>query len=355
MMYLKTLILKNFRSFKEVEVSFCPHLNFIQGDNAEGKTNLLEAIVFLSTGRSFRTAYLKELIHHDAPFFYLEAHFEKDGLTHSIKAYFDPKNRRLDINDTRFTSFNHLLGMLPTVLYAPDHVSLVTGQPAERRRFLDLHLSQLDPQYLYHISRYSGAVKQRNALLKLESEVGIEGWEEIMAESGAYVMDKRQEGIEMLHEPMRETLAQLSQERDHLEMRYHSSLDRSAPLLAQFQANRSKELSYGASLIGPHRDDLIMMLNGTSVRHFASEGQKRCLLASLRFGQWHRVRHLIGQAPILGIDDFGAHLDVPRRFVLQRQMENRGQVFLTAPHFDLSGFSDRKKLFSVKGGTVCSL
>lgn len=354
-MFLEYLVLRNFRSFREIEVTFCPRLNFIQGDNAQGKTNLLEAIVFLSTGRSFRTKTLRELIHHDAPYFYLEAHFKKSGISHSIKAHFDGKERRLQIDGTSYKSFNPLLGTLPTVLYAPDHLSLVTGPPAERRQFLDLHLSQLDPQYLYHITRYTGAMKQRNELLKQETEVGIETWEEIMADSSSYLLSKRHEAIEELRPPMCEALLALSQGKDNLDIAYHSTFDKKSSYLAQLVAKRPKEMSYGSSTIGPHRDDFVMELRGKSARHFASEGQKRCLLTALRFGQWHRVSKVIADPPILGIDDFGAHLDTQRRLLLQQQMDQRGQVFLTAPQFDEGGFTaSERQTFFVKGGTICS-
>lgn len=352
-MFLESLVLKNFRSFKEVQVTFSPELNFIEGDNAEGKTNLLEAILFLSTGRSFRTSHLKELIHHGASFFYLEAHFRKEGLVHSIKAHFDGTVRRLQINEDRFTSFNPLLGMLPTILYAPDHVTLITGGPAERRRFLDLHLSQLDSNYLYHLSRYTGAMKQRNALLKEASEVGIGCWEEMMADSSHYLVNKRREAIESLKQPMQEILRQLSQNRDQLEIDYHSSFREGSSFLAQLQAQRPKELSYGSSLIGPHRDEFMIALNGHPARYYASEGQKRSILAALRFGQWHRVYDKIAHPPILSIDDFGAHLDKQRRILLQQQMANRGQVFLTAPHFEQEAFASlEKKTLIVKGGAI---
>lgn len=352
-MHLQHLVLRNFRSFKEVDVTFCPRLNFFQGNNAQGKTNLLEAIVFLSTGRSFRTKMLRELIYHDAPYFYIEAHFKKGDVSHDVKAHFDGKERKLQIDGTSYTSFNPLLGVLPTVLYAPDHLSLVTGPPAERRQFLDLHLSQLDPQYLYHLTRYTGAMKQRNALLKQETEMGIESWEEIMAHASEYILAKRKEAILLLLPSMREALSSLSQGSDHFNMAYQATFDKKSSYLDQLATKRPQELGFGSSLIGPHRDDFLMELQGKSARHFASEGQKRCLLTALRFGQWQRVAGAIADSPLLAIDDFGAHLDEQRRLLLQEQMKQRGQVFLTAPQFDSTAFTEaERQTFLVKDGKV---
>ncbi|MGE5195697.1 MAG: DNA replication/repair protein RecF, partial [Anaerolineae bacterium] len=143
-MQLQHLYIRNFRNYEEAEVSFSSGINLIHGPNAEGKTNLLEAIYLLSTGSSFRTLYLSELICYKQPHFYLEAHMLKDGLTQTIKISFDGKIRYLQYNHTTYASFAPLLGLFPTVLFAPEDIALINGAPSERRRFLDLHIAQID-------------------------------------------------------------------------------------------------------------------------------------------------------------------------------------------------------------------
>src|SRR5579885_1832498 len=157
-----SLVLRNFRNYREAHVQFSPGVNLIHGRNAEGKTNLLEALYFLSTGRSFRTSRLDELILKGERFFFLEAVFIKDGIEQTLKVSFDGTSRHLQLNATVYRGFLHLLGLLPHILYTPEDTDLIRGGPNERRRFLDLHLAQIDPLYVHHWLRYNRAMKQRN-------------------------------------------------------------------------------------------------------------------------------------------------------------------------------------------------
>ena len=151
---LKTLYLRNFRNYEEATTTFNSRLNFIWGDNAEGKTNLLEAIYLLSTGRSFRTQHLSELIRTGESFFYLEGECIEQGISQTIKLSFDGKNKRLQLNASTHSSFNPLLGTLPLILHAPTDSELIAGSPLYRRRFLNFHLAQSDPLYVHHLSRF---------------------------------------------------------------------------------------------------------------------------------------------------------------------------------------------------------
>ena len=155
---LISLYLRNFRNYEEAEVHFSQQVNFIHGDNAQGKTNLLDAIYLLSTGKSFRTVHLSELIREGASFFYLQAHFIKDTITQTVTLSFDGLTRKMEYNNTCYNHFTNLLGLLPTVLLAPEDMELITAGPGIRRRFLDIHIGQLDPLYIYHLGRYAKAL-----------------------------------------------------------------------------------------------------------------------------------------------------------------------------------------------------
>lgn len=352
-MFLESLYLKNFRNLKESKIVFSPTVNLIEGDNAQGKTSLLEAIIFLSTGRSFRTRIMKELIAHGASFFYLEAHFIKEGISQTIKASYDGTFRKLQINQTAYQTFTPLLGLLPHVLYAPEDISLVTGTPQEKRRFLDLYLAQTDPLYLHHLTRYYHAMKQRNALLKLQTEETLQSWEEIMALASQYLIETRHRAIEALNLPLAVAMGSLSQDQDFLNLSYHPSLQPSSSYLSQFQTARVREKQVGYTLVGPHRDDLHLTLNDHSAKLFSSEVQKRCATVSLRFAEWHQKQLQIGYPPLLSIDDFGVHLDSKRHFLLQKQMEGKGQVFLTSPSFSDNTFLHTAySKFTIKQGTL---
>jgi DNA replication and repair protein RecF len=327
--YLKSLYLRNFRNYAETEVQFGQRLNIIHGENAQGKTNLLEAIYFIATGRSFRTQHLTELIRADEPFFYLEAELLRDGVSQTVKISYDGQNRRLQIDGNSYNSFHPLLGALPSVLYTPYDIELISGSPAERRRFLNLHLAQSDPVYVHHLTRYWRAMKQRNCLLRARSSESLDCWETEMALSAAYLWKARVQMVEELKVPLEKQSRRLSDGRETHELNYHPPS--SDTYLQQLQKNRPREMELGLTLTGPHRDDLTLLVEGKAARLFASEGQKKTAIAALRLAEWERLCTRVGAPALMGIDDFGLHLDELRQKTLRATLTNLGQVFVTTP------------------------
>ncbi len=338
-MYLKRLLLRNFRNYDQAEVVFSPLINLVQGDNGQGKTNLLEAIYLISTGRSFRANSLSDLIRFGQSFFYLEAEFEKEGVLQNLKIYYDESTRKVQYNQSVYPTLTSLLGILPSVLLSPDDHSLISGNPAERRRFLDLHIAQTDPLYIFHFSRYLKAMKQRNHLLRSKSEAAIQAWEQMMAHSASYLIQKRKQAAAALKAPSSQWMEILSRHQDSIEIHYQSSLslakdenDTASHFQQLWQKMRPKEMQIGSTLIGPHRDDLLIHLADKPAKIFSSEGQKRSCISSLRFAQWQQMAETVGHPPLLGIDDFGIQLDKERQMQLKNHLSKFKQVFLTSPH-----------------------
>ncbi len=357
-MFLKRLLLRNFRNYRQAEVVFSPSINLIQGDNGQGKTNLLEAIHFVSTGRSFRTHSLSDLISFGESFFYLEAEFYKENVTQTLKVYYDENTRKIQYNETVYSSLNCLLGILPTVFLSPDDLSLVSGNPAERRRFLDLHIAQIDPLYVHHLGRYFKAMKQRNHLLRSKSESTIQAWEQMMAQSATYLVQKRESAVMALKTPSSQWMEILSRKQDSLSISYQSSLSQSpengnAALHFQkiWNKMRPKEMHIGATLVGPHRDDLHIHLADKSAKVFSSEGQKRSCISSLRFAEWEQMSETLGYSPILGMDDFGIQLDLERKAQLKNHLSKFEQVFLTSP-IQQERFADNLRILTIESGKV---
>ena len=351
--FVQSLYLHNFRNFEQTSVHFSPELNVIYGNNAQGKTNLLEALYFFSMGRSFRTAHLQELIREGASSFFLEIQFIKDGIQQRISAQFDGISKKLVYNHTKYSSFTPLIGILPSVLYAPSDYSLIMGSPAERRRFFDLHLAQIDPLYVHHAIRYHKAVKQRNVLLKKRSTSLLFPWEEIMSHSAAYLMKERQKTISEFEELLLKNMLYLSEEKDSLSMQYEPSFQGvlTDELLQELKKSQKKEMLQGSSLLGPHKDEFQILINHKKAKSYASEGQKRCSLAALRIAQWDNLKKKTKAAPFMMIDDFTIHLDQKRTQLFQSLLPRLGQVFVTSPSL-LSLSLNQKEIYVEKGRII---
>jgi DNA replication and repair protein RecF len=328
--YLKSLYLRNFRSYKEAEFSFREKLNVLFGDNAQGKTNLLEAIYLIATGKSFRTQTLSELIRAGESFFFLEAEILRDGVLQKVKVAFDGEKRQVTLDANHFASFQPLLGTLPSVIYTPYDIELIAGSPAERRRFLNLHLAQSDPIYVHHFSRFWRAMKQRNCLLRAKRIEGIECWEAEMAQSAEYLGRARQEMVSELSFP------HLLDEKQEIQFQISAN---PKSYLAQLQKNRAREMELGVTLTGPHRDDLLIAIDGKPARLFASEGQKKTAIAALKLAEWERLSKRVGAPALMCFDDLGGSLDETRQGLIKAKLQQLGQVFITTPYASSEGHS----------------
>jgi len=344
--HLKTLYLRNFRNYKEAIVHFSPRVNIFYGDNAQGKTNLLEAIYLIAMGRSFRTQQLSELISDGESFFFLEAEILRDKVTQRVKISFDGKTRHLQIDGNTHNTFSPLLGLLPSILYTPSDTELIDGSPAIRRRFLNLHLAQSDPLYVHHLTRYWRAMKQRNALLKAKKKESLECWEGEMDHAANYITKVRSEMVAELKLPLSTRSKYLSSDRESHEL--HLQISQGKNYFQQLLRNRPREMDFGHTLIGPHRDDLTLLIEGKAARLFASEGQKKTAIAALRFSEWERLSCKTGCPPIMGIDDLSLHLDETRQTLLRDYLKSLGQVFITTPYKPI----DQGHLILIKNGSA---
>ncbi|NGX62058.1 MAG: DNA replication and repair protein RecF [Chlamydiae bacterium] len=342
-MKILSLYLRNFRNYEKVHLSFSSSVNYLVGANAQGKTNLLEAIHLAITGRSFRTHRLTDMIRFGEKEFFVEILFEKNGIEQKLSLYYDGQTRRITHNATLLPSLSALFGLLQGVILSPEDQQLVGGGPTERRRFLDMQIAQSYPLYFHHLVRYQRAMKHRNTLLKRKTLQGIEVYEEEMSHSAAYLTLKRKEATEELQTLGGPLQQALSGNRDELTLTYHSSaLAKVKPeescLRTYFQnaytQKRHREKELGNTLTGPHRDDLAILVANQEARFFGSEGQKRSCITALRLAEWSRLHKLGEEKPLMCIDDVGISLDATRGAYLYQQMESLGQVFLTSPRLE---------------------
>ena len=354
-MFLKSLILKNFRNYSSLNVAFSKGINLIVGDNGMGKTNLLEAINLLSTGRSFKTAKLEDLIQDGKSHFFLEATFVKEDVTQTLKIGYDRKTKVIEYNSTKLEAFSHILGIIPSTLYCPKDLNLIAGAPTDRRRFLNVLLAQNDPLYVHHLFRYMRALKHRNALLKVKKLAGIDSFENEMILSGIYLAKTREKTLCELEELLKPLLKTFSQNSESYSVKYLSSINlKTQNLQKKYKEElarlRPKELLLKATLFGPHRDDVGIFHNEKLAKQFASEGQKRSFVAALKCCEWQLLQKQHSKKPLMCIDDFGVHLDDQRKQHFEDLLEGFGQVFITMPKNTLKLNPD--KTYLVKSGDL---
>ena len=334
-------------------------MNIIVGKNGAGKTNLLEAIYLLSTGQSFRTPHLSDLIYNGASEFSIEAHFEKDQVTQTLSLGFDGSKRKITYNNTHYSSFSHLLGIIPSVLYSPKDIELITGAPSDRRRFLNIQIAQSDPLYVYHLTRYHKAMKHRNALLKIRKEETMCSWEKMMALSATYLIEKREQVVQSLSPILHTFAKQLSRDNDLFGLTYSPSISMkkiggnvTEGIESIFKKQRAKELLLGTTLNGPHRDDIGITYQNKEAKIYSSEGQKRTCISALKIAEWSHLAKYSGIKPLLSIDDFGVHLDENRSEDLHLQLQSFGQVFITTPIKQKKQGEPREHTLEVNNGSI---
>lgn len=342
-MHLRALYLHNFRIYEEALYEFGPKINIISGANARGKTSILEAVYFLMTGRSFRTAQASDMIRHGAPGFYIEASFIKHDIEQTLRISCSGKDRKIVYNHTQCASFSDLFGLLQGAVIHPDDAAVVKGAPEIRRHLLDVQIAQVNPLYIHHITRYHRAMKQRNYLLRTKTAATMESWEQEMATSAAYIVHQRMLTVEDLQQKSQRLYSLIGGGDDHLILTYKSQgvvrnalaadtdiLKLRSYYLDQYCKQRRREMELGITLTGPHKDDLFIGLNlENEARFFASEGQQRSCVAALRLAEWERLKAMSCEMPIMLIDDVGMSLDHSRRIRLFTHLPSLGQVFLT--------------------------
>jgi len=352
-MILKKLLLHNFRNFDNEKFNF-EKKNIIYGENAQGKTSILEAIFLLSLGRSFRTPKLTELIKYKKNFFYIEAEIIKDLVTQKISIYFDKNNKKkIKHNHSFLPSFSALFGIMPTILHSPLDKDLISGSPTQRRRFLNIHLAQKDPLYIYHLTRFYKALKQRNNLLQKKILTNIEIWENEIAKSASYVTYARNKLLTTLKNNTQNFIDSLSEKKETIDIKYQPALHFQEETkktyfsyLKQLEKNRQKDLYIGTTQFGPHRDDFIIYISKKPAKTNASEGQKYSISTAIRLAEYK----ILNSTAIMSIDDIGVHLDKKRIYNLKTILDSFSQIFITAS-IDNDLF-EKENIIRIKEGKI---
>ncbi|MEX1012875.1 MAG: DNA replication/repair protein RecF [Waddliaceae bacterium] len=325
-MFLQKLVLNNYRVHRGLCFAFDPGVNLIVGENAKGKTSILEAVHLLICGRPFRHQQLNDVIQISQKEFSIEAHFIKSGLDHRLSLGSDGKRKKIVHNRTTHQSIAPLIGLLHGVVMAPDDTTLIKGGPVVRRRYLDIQLSQANGEYFKQLMRYTRAVKQRNQLLRNKDLRTIEIWEKELVQAGEYLINERLLLVEKLRPLVQSHFSTISCLKCILDIQYKAQEN----LASLYKNQREREILLGSTLFGPHRDDLMISIDGKPAKQFASLGQLTLTTLALRFAEWERLKCEVTHAPMLLIDDLGMHLDPIRTNGVIEHLKNlQSQIFIT--------------------------
>jgi DNA replication and repair protein RecF len=331
--HLAHLRLRDFRNYARLDVDFAPGFHLLLGDNAQGKTNILEAIYLMATLRSFRGVGGAQMIRHGAKGYFVGGNVVGRG-DHEIKMYWSARERKLSLDGQPVKRLADYFGALRTVVFCTEDLQLVKGAARARRRFVDLLLAQTQPGYLPLLQRYMHCARARNALLKhrLPDEAALESFSQELVKLGNEIIRARRELVPKFSPLARLAYRRISHDAEELRIEYAPGVKNDfAVELAQ---SRARERTFRATLVGPHRDDLLFLQNEKSAAQFGSEGQKRTLAIALKMAQAEYLAGIHGSAPILLIDDVMGELDLKRRSGLLPLLENArktvGQVFMTA-------------------------
>ncbi len=316
-MYIKKIKLENFRNYEKQEVILSPNINVFYGDNAQGKTNIIESIFLCSIGKSFRTSKEKEMIQFGKEFANIEIEYEKKDRSGKVKIQLQEK-KNIYLNEIRLTKLSELLGNIHTVIFTPDDIHILKDGPQKRRRFLDIMIGQLRPNYIYLLNRYNKTLEQRNNYLK---QIKIEGkkekllwmWNEKLAEYGEKIFSYRKEFTEKILQEMFPIHKKITNGTEKIQLKYQSDCEDKQKFIENLQKTQKIDIIRGFTTKGIHRDDFNIFINGNLVNIYGSQGQNRTVILSLKLAELQVIYNEIGEYPILLLDDFMSELDEKRR------------------------------------------
>ncbi len=369
-MYLTDFSLENFRNYQKVSVKFDPNVNIFIGQNAQGKTNLLEAIYFLALTRSHRTSNDHDLINFQADFAKISGQLFRSQIDLSLELRITAQGKKALINHIEQAKLSNYVGKMNTILFSPEDLNLIKGSPVTRRRFMDLEFGQINPEYLYFLSHYRQVLKQRNNYLKqlnykqATDRVFLQVLSDQLAGLGAEIVQRRINYLKFLNEFAQESHRQISAKNEKLVISYACSVngvDETTSteeiyqkILDVYQSSEEKEIKLGTTLVGPHRDDLVFTIDGKDAHLYGSQGQQRTVVLSLKLAEIQLFEKITHEYPILLLDDVMSELDKTRQNALLNFIHGKTQTFITTT--DLDGISweiiKQPKIIQIENGAI---
>ena len=326
-MIIESIELSNFRNYENLQIHLDEGTNILYGDNAQGKTNILESVYICGTTKSHKGSKDKELIRFGEEESHIRMMIKKDGLSYKIDMHLRKnKAKGVAINGLPIKKARELFGIVNLVFFSPEDLSIIKEGPAGRRRFLDMELSQIDKGYLQQLIAYNKILNERNNLLKqinlypalIET---LDGWDEQLLTAGQFLIKKREEFVQFLDEMMARIHSQLTGGKEQMKVEYEKNVS-AEEFREQLYSRRNKDISSGTTTAGPHRDDLRFKVGGIDIRKFGSQGQQRTAALSLKLSEIRLIEQVTGEKPILLLDDVLSELDAGRQSWLLESIQD---------------------------------
>ena len=353
-MYIEKIKLQNFRNYKQLELNLNKNINIIYGNNAQGKTNILESIFLCSFGKSFRTTKEKEMIKFDETNLVVEVFYQKKDRDGKIKIEIGDK-KQIYLNGIKIKKLSELLGNVNIVIFTPDDINILKDGPAGRRRFLDMMIGQLRPNYVYNLNMYLKTIEQRNNYLRQireenKPEEMLEIWDEKLADYAEKIFNYRDEFIKKIMQKINKIHSEITENKETLEIEYISNCEKKENYLKLLKERRKLDIIKGFTTKGIHRDDFMIYINEKEVGTYGSQGQNRTVVLSLKLAELNVIYDEIGEYPILLLDDFMSELDEERRKNFLNNIKNTQVILTGTEKIDLPNLE--YNLYNVKKGEI---
>ena len=353
-MLITNIKLQNFRNYKNLNLELNKGINIFYGDNAQGKTNIIESIFLCSIGRSFRTSKEKEIISIGENFSKINIDYEKSDRAGSIKYEISDK-KNIEINGVKIKKLSELLGNINVVIFTPDDINIIKGGPAERRKFLDIMIGQLKPAYVYNLNMYLKYLEQRNNYLKqikLDNKPieMLDIWDEKLVEYAEKVYKYRIKYINLIQEKINKIHSNITDNKETIEIEYISDYVNKEKFKKLLLDSQKNDIFRGFSTKGIHKDDFLIKINKKLVSTYGSQGQHRTAILSLKICELQVINDEIGEYPILLLDDFMSELNKKRRKSLLNNIKNTQVIITCTEKMNLDNLDFNS--YYVRNGTI---
>lgn len=360
-MYIKNLQLLNFRNYDQLSIELANGVNIFIGDNAQGKTNILESIYYCSLAKSHRTSKDKELINWNSEEAYVKAYISKERLDKNIEIkIFKDGKKGIRINSIKISKIQELMGVFNVVLFSPEDLKIVKESPSHRRKFLDIELCKLNSKYYYCLVQYNKALNERNSLLKKWNEnieSIIEVYDNQLSKFGGYIIRERLKYLDLLNEKGSKIHKDITSSLEHISFKYLTTLksfeDIEDELKNLLKKNLKSDMDRRITSHGPHRDDFSININNIDTRNFGSQGQQRTSVLTIKFSSLEIIKEQTGEYPVLLLDDVLSELDLNRQKYILNSINNVQTIVTGTGIENIKNYlNDKAKVFSIEGGKV---